>query len=450
MNQNDKYKSCYPVFLFIFIALGLYALPICAAEKFGTHGGFKSRQLLHAAEPAQNGRKTPWMLPLLLDDANNLQPERITIAGGGELGIFDPSIARDPGTGRLWMSYSAVDESQFYDPSIYWGVSIRLAYSDDNGSTWQDAAAAVSTFSEHTVGPLTVTNPAPPIDAGSNGIWQSETSTLIYDPAAAEAERWKLLWFQYLHADGTSYFLDYSWLAMKAAATPPELATATAVKLFAGFGLQTDGENTGDPAFSPIGGPPAIRLNEDLTQAPAGVDLADLQTCVFAEPGLHATSSAVYLSVFCAEVGPTTPHYIEHFRCPTPCDMDNADSWVYLGRVLSPADAAAAAGSDHFQAPAIVEQNNRTYLIVTPVDVTVGNRYDGCRVYEFANIDSGELARDGGGDLIEIQQVAGRTGTHHGACAVFSGLQGGIIFSQFDSADAPETFRIYKSQISLP
>ena len=105
----------------------------------------------------------------------------------------------------LWAS--AVDESRFYDPSIYWGVSIRLAFSDDNGSTWQDAGVAVSTFSEHAVGPLTVTNPAPPIDAGSNGIWQSETSTLIYDPAASEAERWKLLWFQYLHADGTSYFL---------------------------------------------------------------------------------------------------------------------------------------------------------------------------------------------------------------------------------------------------
>ena len=450
MNHNNRYIGCFSVFLFILIALGSYGLPLYAAEVFGAPGGCVSRQLLHAAEPAQDGKKTPWIFPLLLDDANNLQPERITFSGGGELGIFDPSIARDPGTSRLWMSYSAVDESQFYDPLIYWGVSIRLAYSDDNGITWQDAGVAVSTFSEHTVGPLTVTNPAPPIDADSKGIWQSETSTLIYDPAASEAQRWKLLWFQYLHADGTSYFLDYSWLAMKAAATPPELAAATAVKLFAGYGLQTDGQNTGAPAYSPIGGPPAIHLNSDLTQAPPGVDLTDLQTCVFAEPGLHATSSAVYLSVFCAEVGPTTTHYIEHFRCPSPCDMDNAASWVYLGRILSPVDAAAAAGSDHFQAPALVEQNTRTFLIVTPVDVTVGNRYDGCRVYEFADIDSGELMRDGGGQLIEIQRVDGRAGTHQGACAAFSGLQGGIIYSQFDPADAPETFRIFKSRLNLP
>jgi hypothetical protein len=216
------------------------------------------------------GRKTvPWIFPLLLDETDNPQPERITFTGGCELGIFDPSIARDPETGRLWMSYSAVDESQFYVPSIYWGVSIRLAYSDDNGSTWQYAGVAVFMFSVHTVGPLNVTNPAPPIDTGSDGIWQSETSTLIYDPAAS------------------------------------------------------------------------------------------------------------------------------------------------------------------------VEQDARTFLIVTPVDVTVGNRYDGCRAHEFADIDSAEPARNGGGQLIEIQRVSGRTGTHNGACAAYDGLQGGIIYSQFDPAEAP-------------
>lgn len=71
-------------------------------------------------------------------------------------------------------------------------------------------------------------------------------------------------------------------------------------------------------------------------------------------------------------------------------------------------------------------------------------------MYEFADIDTGELARDGEGDLIEVQRVSGKSGTHHGACAAFDGLQGGIIYSQFDPAGAPETFRIYKSQLSLP
>lgn len=413
-------------------------------------GNFGHRNMIAAADTDPDHPALPLLLPLLIGDAGNIQPERITFTGGGELGIFDPSVARDSATGRLWMSYSAVDQSQFYDPSVYWGVSIRLAYSDDSGHTWQDAGVAVSTFSEHTLGPLTVTNPAPPIDAGSAGIWQSETSTLIYDPAAPVAERWKLLWFQYLHADGVSYFLDYSWLAMKAAATPVDLAAATAVKLFAGFGLQSDGENTAAPAYSPIGGPAAIHLNSYLTRVQAGDNLADLSTCVFAEPALHAANSNVYLSVFCAAVGPTTEHYVVHFRCTDPGNIDSAASWEYLGRILTPADAAAAAGRDHFQAPAMVAQSDKTYLIVTPVDVTSGNRYDGCRVYEFADIDTGELMRNGEQDLIDVLRVSGKPDTHHGACGAYDGLLGGIIFSQFDPSVAPETFRIYKSQQNLP
>jgi hypothetical protein len=169
---------------------------------------------------------------------NSISPNRITFTGGGELGIFDPSIARDPADTRVWMSYSAVDSSQYYSTDLYWSVSIRLAYSDDNGGTWQDGGVVVAPFTENTVGPMTVHPPQTLIDAGSQGIWQSETSSLIFDPGAPAGERWKLIWFQYLNADLTSYFLDYSWIAMKTSATPIELATATPVKLFGGFGIQ--------------------------------------------------------------------------------------------------------------------------------------------------------------------------------------------------------------------
>ena len=41
-------------------------------------------------------------------------PERITFSGTGTLGIFDPSITRDPATGRLWMSFSSIDNSSYY------------------------------------------------------------------------------------------------------------------------------------------------------------------------------------------------------------------------------------------------------------------------------------------------------------------------------------------------
>ncbi|MDH3310574.1 MAG: glycoside hydrolase [Gammaproteobacteria bacterium] len=379
-----------------------------------------------------------------------LTPERFTFSGAGDLGIFDPSLARDPGTGRLWMSYSSVDTSIYYLPSLYWAVSVRLAYSDDNGVSWQDAGVLVAPKVETLLGPMAENHPTGSIPANSQGIWQSETSSLIYDPSAPLAERWKFIWFQYLNANLTSFFADHSWIAMKMASTPQGLAAATPVKLFGGAGLQADGSNTGSPVFSPTGGTPAIQLNTDLTRTLGGANLVDLNLCVFAEPGLHASNGAVYMAIYCADAS-TVPvtEYLVYFRCSSPCNMTSAASWEYLGRLLTPADAQAATGNDHYQAPALVENNGKTYLIVTPVDTTSGNRYNGCRVYEFTDVNSNQLRRSNG-QLIEVARIDGASGTHNGACAAYSGLSGGILLSQFEPASTPETFNIYKSQVSSP
>ena len=374
-------------------------------------------------------------------------PERLTFGGAGNLGIFDPSVTGDPGTNHLWMSYSSVDTSIHYVPSLYWAVSIRLAFSDDNGASWQDSGVVVAPKVENFVGPMPLATPG--IVAASKGIWQSETSSLLYDPLAPLTERWKLIWFQYLNAELISYFADYSWIAMKMAASPQELETAVPVKLFGGAGLQSNNSTTSLPVLSPIAGVPAIQLNA-LTQAAGGANLADLNLCVFAEPGLHATNTAIYLAIFCADAS-TAPitEYLVYFRCSRPCSMTTATSWEYLGRLLTPADAVASTGDDHFQAPALVEKNGRTYLLVTPVDTTVANRYDGCRVYEFVDVDTNQLRRSGG-DLVEVARVDGETGTHNGACSAYSGLDGGLLLSQFEVSAPTETFNLYKSQVELP
>lgn len=348
------------------------------------------------------------------------------------------------------MSYSSVDTSMFYLSSLYWAVSIRLAFSDDNGGSWQDAGVAVAPREELLVGPITVNPASSPVLAASKGIWQSETSSLIYDLSAPLAERWKLIWFQYLNANLTSYFADYSWIAMKTAATPLELATAPAIKLFGGAGLQADSSITGPPVFAPTAGTPAIQLNTAITKTLGGADLSDLNLCVFAEPGLLATASAVYLAIFCADAG-TMPitEYLVYFRCASPCDMTSATGWEYLGRLLTPADALAATGNDHYQAPSLMQKNGKTYLLVTPVDTTTSNRYNGCRVYEFSDVDTNQLRRSGG-ELVEVARVDGLMGTHNGACAGFAGLNGGLLLSQFEVAAPSETFNIYQSQIDLP
>ena len=378
-------------------------------------------------------------------------PERITFAGSGDLGIFDPSITRDPATGTLWMSYSAVDTSVFYAPTTYWSVSIRLASSIDNGVSWTDAGFVVTPFDEQVVGPMMENNPDFDINAVSAGIWQSETSTLIYDPNALPNEQWKLIWFQYLNANLVDYFSDYSWIAMKMAATPEGLELATAVKLFGGFALQPESEITATAALPHIANPPAIHLDADLTKTVGGAALAELSACVFAEPGLHATSSAIYMTIFCADISaaPAVTEYLVYFRCLSPCDMTDPLSWEYVGRLLSPTDAQAATGDDHFQAPALVEKNGKTYLIVTPVDTALLLPYDGCRVYQFTDVNSNALVRSGG-QLVEMGSIDGDANTQNGACAEWSGLNGGILLSQFDPTTTPETFRIFKSQVSLP
>jgi hypothetical protein len=217
---------------------------------------------------------------------------------------------------------------------------------------------------------------------------------------------------------------------MKTASTPLGLAAATPIKLFGGFGIQPEGGNTNAPVFSPIGGSPAFALNADLTRAAVGESLSDLTTC-----------TAVYLSIFCVDVS-TFEESIVNFKCDAPCTMTDAAGWEYLGKLLTEADASAATGRDHYQAPAIVRQGDRSYLLATPVDKTFGSRYDGCRVYEFTDIDTSDLVRSGP-DLLEVTAVSGEADLHNGACDTFEGLDGGIIYSQFDPSLAPETFRIY-------
>jgi hypothetical protein len=350
--------------------------------------------------------------------------QRITFDGVGALGIFDPSVTRDPDTGRLWMSYSEVGISA----NAAWGVGIRLAWSD-NGRDWIDAGL-VSPFHDVTVGPLTTLPGEPAIPASTPGTGQS-----------AAGERWKLLWFQVLWANNQPYFTDYSWIAMKAAATPADLVAATPVKLFSGYLASSDGEANAAPAYAPIGGPAEIALE---TRDP------ELAHCVFAEPGLVATASGLFLSIDCQSVETSVVPYVTLLSCSYPgCDVTAATNWHYIGRVLAPADAQAVSSQyKGYSASALAEQDGDYYLLATPVDTT-GDRYDGCRVFRFTDLASGTLARVGGLPLT-VAQVTGLSGSHHGACAHHAALANGILLSQVDTAGAPAVFRVFASGITFP
>lgn len=372
-------------------------------------------------------------------------PERITFSGAGSIGIFDPAVAQGPGSDRLWMSYSSVELTGYWPDSPPFQVSIRLAYSDDNGASWQDDGIELAAATESMVGFLPSINSSLDIPANSNGVWQSETSSLIYDPAAPAGEEWKLIWHQYLKAGAASYFVDYTWLAMKMAATPELLKDAVPIKLFAGYGLQAESNYDAANADAPIVGAPAIHLDSDLGEA-------ELSNCIFAEPGLLATSTALYASMNCQALGSNIVGYVVLFKCASPCTVTDSSSWQYLGRLLTPADADAI-GYGYYNAPQLVAKGGEYYLIATPVNVTNATTgegvYSGCRVYRFSNLDSGELQRSGGVP-VEVERVDGVSGTHNGACTDHAALANGILHSQFDDRDPPALFRIFQTFVDYP
>jgi hypothetical protein len=362
----------------------------------------------------------------------------------GALGIFDPAVTLDPAVPtRVWMSYSIVDPvTSMRAP---WGVGIRLRYTDNGGTVWNDNDV-VSAFQDVTVLPgISVTSPEPAVTVASPGIWQSETSTVVYDPnvSVQPGERWKMLYHRILWANNIPYYVSYSWIEMKQASTVAGLAAATPVKLFGGSLIKNDAPSLTN-TVAPIGGAPAIDLNTKH---------ADLTNCgLFGEPSLLATSDTLYMALDCQLLGGASVEpYVVMFKCTSPCIMNNLASWTYLGRVTTPADATAINSAyKGLSAPALTTQGGKYYLITTPV-ATIGDRYDGCRVYEFADLTAGLLKRDGMGQLLPpVAQVTGISDTHNGACAHHAALSNGILHSQLETNNPPQIFRIYQSGVNIP
>ena len=358
--------------------------------------------------------------------------ERLVFLGVGLHGIFDPAVALDPASGRLWMSYSAVDPSVSWPTQNVDGVAIRLAYSDDNGKTWNDSGTVVSNFLDVNL-PL-----APPNNAGT---WVNEVSQIIYDPGAIATERWKLLWHHYLIVNGSRRF-EHGWIAMKMAGTPGGLVAAPEIKIFAGY-LYDSGNNTaGGGSRSPVGGPPLIHLDTALNSA--------LNTCVFTEPGMYASSGALYLSLQCVHLVDSN-RLIVLFKCTSPCNTGSAVSWSYLGTVLQESDAAAFGYDSGFAASGMFESAGSIYLVATPVQTSGAlwpDYYSGCRIFKFANIDSALLQQSGSRPTL-IGSVDGTLGSFNGACNFqASANKSGMLYSEL-KASLTDRFQIFMSHTNF-
>ncbi len=356
---------------------------------------------------------------------------------GGPRGVFDPSVTEDPTTGRLWMSYSSFEASTH----SRWGVELRLAYSED-GERWHDAGG-VQRYSEVRVGPLETTEAdEPAIDEGAPGTWQNETSTLVYDEHAPREQRWKLFWHQSLWANDAPRYASYGWIALKAADTPENLAAARPIKLFTGYRARSAAESAGMPVFSPLPEPPAIQLDKRDPQ---------LGACVFGQPAALSARGALYLALDCAWLGTRPSLHTVLLRCAYPgCDVTNAASWTVVGRLTEPRDAPRVDERyKGFGGTSLVAKDDRYYLIATPITAK-GDRYDGCYVFRFTDLERGTLERQRRGALVVARTVRGVADTHHGACAAHARLPDGVLISQILSTAAPRVMQIRSSGVDLP
>ncbi len=369
--------------------------------------------------------------------STNPTPERITFPSDGTHGIFDPSIARDPGNGRLWMSYSSADSSATWPANVI-VVATHLAYSDDNGDTWtaSSSGAIINNYLDVTL----------PSVSPNDGTWVNEVSQLIYDPNANANEAWKLLWHHYLLIDNVRHF-EHGWIAMKAASTPEALAVANEIKLFGGYLYDPANDTLNGTTQSPLGGAPLIQLDTALDAA--------LHTCVFSEPGMYATNSALYLSLLCVHLGNNInstaddDHLIVLFKCTGACTTGGG--WSYLGTALQNSDAAALGYDTGFSASGMFESGGNVYLVATPVQTSGApwpDYYSGCRIFRFADIDTAQLQKSGMQPEL-IGSVDGTQGSFNGACAYHaSANMSGMLYSEVNTS-VTDAFQIYKSHINF-
>lgn len=341
--------------------------------------------------------------------AGSLQISFAGVGGGaGSRGIFDPSLATDPLTGRLWMAYSEVLDSALWPGQNSW-IQTRLSYSDDAGATWTDSGVVINPAQDVTL-PL-----APPNNAGT---WVNEVPSLVRDAAAPAGERWKLMWHRYLAVNGVRVF-EHGWIALKTASVPAGPWSAER-KLFVGSSYNA--------ASDVIIGAPELRL--DLLHP----DLAG--AIVFSEPGLLATASGLYVALLAAD-GTVAAGRVILLRLPA-----GGATWEYRGTLLLNAVDGPALGYHGLSAPALYEQDGGVYLIATP---QTNSFYEGTMIFRFTDLDAAQIGRSGGIPQVFFSHFGGAGSFNGAATYVPEATASGLIYSQAQAV-APIVFEIFRSR----
>ena len=316
---------------------------------------------------------------------------KITIIGGEtKNGIFDPSIEYDS-AGVGWLAYSRVELPKY--------VTTHIAKSTDHGKSWHYVSAVNG--SEH--GSYRY------LGKRFNGVWRSETSTLLYDPADVPSRRWKLFSHRYpsrppftkghhLYAEG--------WIEYKYAASP-EGRWSKPVRVF---------------------GKHKHKCLVDLTQLHP--DLTNILW--FNEMGSVVVDGVIYLSLDAT----TTASGLGEWRkrkIILISSSDHGQSWRYTG-TLTNYDDANNLGYLVLTGSSLVKHGASLFFLASPSGakgIFKKNRgHDGTVVIKIEDITRAKLERDKRGELIVRQRLKPVKGSGGLSDYDENNINGGVLFSQ--------------------
>jgi hypothetical protein len=289
-------------------------------------------------------------------------------------GFGDPSVRRDPASGRLWMAYSWLHVSSLEQQGgqrLVAVVDIHLAHSDDGGGSWAFGGALWTSEAEN--------DPVLRVP----GFSSHEVVNLAFGDGTWYAVRLRY----FTPKDGRLYSpkLDSIHLRLAQAPTP---------------------ELLGEAAEAVLGGvytAPGWGIDVNL----AGLDPELAQCSFWNEPALHFDDGTLYLETECSVYAASGAHLDEKtftalFAAEPEGDVRSWE-WRYLGTLAGHREAVALGGENLTQTDLVRGRDGALLAVVTPNhwdSVLAADVHHGCRVVEVAALDPPALRTGGSGQLV--------------------------------------------------
>jgi len=333
--------------------------------------------------------------------------------------INDTSIN---GAFDLALEYKNADEGYMVYTSVNYPALLHthLAKTPDNGKTWTFVKRLTSAYED-----VIVHN-----EEEKEGIFVNEVPTLVYVPDDA-GKRWKLYWHRCFsvatptdeNPNKRQRILDHGWIMMKEANRPENLDDAEEIKLFAtSYAVE-----------------PALVSFEDYVGEKVPIHS-------YSEPASLYLDGVMYiaLSWFGASKDDT---FTTLFLVASD---DYGKTWRYIGESLTRQDGADF-GYDYFTSASLADEGGRVFLLASPIDK---GKHVGTYVFEYEDISTGELVRDGKGKPVVSKVLKPSVPEEIGGNSGESDYDkynayGGIIMSELNAKELPKAAALYNTKEGL-